>query len=48
MMKALVFEHFGGPEVPRIEQFSLERGADAHWRMEDRNFFGKIVLIGDG
>jgi NADPH2:quinone reductase len=30
--------------VPRIEQFPLERGADAHQRLEDRTFYGKIVL----
>lgn len=29
---------------PKIEQFPLERGADAHRLMENREFFGKIVL----
>jgi NADPH2:quinone reductase len=29
---------------PRIERFHLDRGAEAHRRMEDRNFFGKIVM----
>lgn len=31
-------------KIPRIEQFPLEHGADAHRRLEDRSFFGKIVL----
>jgi NADPH2:quinone reductase len=31
-------------KIPRIEEFPLSQGADAHRRMEDRNFFGKIVL----
>jgi NADPH:quinone reductase len=31
-------------KIPRIEHFPLERGADAHRRMEDRSFFGKIVM----
>jgi NADPH2:quinone reductase len=34
----------GALKVPRIEQFPLAEGADAHRRMEDRAFFGKIVL----
>jgi NADPH2:quinone reductase len=34
-------------KIPRIEQFSLEQGAEAHQRMEDRSFFGKIVLTSD-
>jgi NADPH:quinone reductase len=34
-------------QVPRLELFPLEQGADAHRQMEDRNFFGKIVLITD-
>lgn len=37
-----------GLKLPRLEQFPLERGADAHRRMEDRNFFGKIILTVDG
>ena len=36
--------HMGALKLPNIEQFALEFGADAHRRMEDRNFFGKIVL----
>lgn len=31
-------------KLPRIEQFDLSRGADAHLRMEDRSFFGKIIM----
>ena len=31
-------------KIPRIEQFPLDQGAEAHRRMEDRSFFGKIVL----
>lgn len=34
-------------KVPEIEHFPLERGADAHRRLEDRNFFGKIVLTSE-
>ena len=34
----------GALRIPRIEQFPLEHGADAHRRMEDRNFSGKILL----
>lgn len=34
----------GALKVPHIEQFPLERGADAHLRLEDRTFFGKIVM----
>lgn len=37
----------GTLKVPRLEQFPLERGADAHRRMEDRTFFGKIVLTAE-
>lgn len=37
----------GALKVPRIEQFLLGNGADAHRRMEDRNFFGKIVLTNE-
>ena len=37
----------GELKVPRIEQFALEHGADAHRRMEDRSFFGKIVLTNE-
>lgn len=33
--------------IPHLEQFPLERGADAHRRMEDRRFFGKILLISE-
>lgn len=31
-------------KIPPIETFPLQRGADAHRRMEDRAFFGKIVM----
>ena len=34
-------------KIPKIERFPLERGADAHRRMEDRSFFGKIVMTSD-
>ena len=34
-------------KIPRIEQFPLAQGAKAHRRMEDRSFFGKIVLTND-
>lgn len=34
-------------KIPRLEQFPLERGADAHRRLEDRSFYGKIVLTTD-
>ena len=37
----------GTLKVPRIEQFLLEFGADAHRRMEDRAFFGKIVMTSE-
>lgn len=37
----------GALRVPRIESFPLENGAEAHRRMEDRSFFGKIVLASD-
>jgi len=33
--------------LPRLEQFPLERGQDAHRRLEDRSFFGKIVLTNE-
>jgi NADPH2:quinone reductase len=35
-------------KIPRIEEFPLSQGADAHRRMEDRRFFGKIVLTSEG
>lgn len=34
-------------QVPKLEQYPLEQGADAHRRLEDRGFFGKIVLTCD-
>jgi NADPH2:quinone reductase len=34
----------GALKLPAIEQFPLGHGADAHRRLEDRNFAGKIVL----
>lgn len=34
----------GTLKVPRVETFPLEHGAAAHRRMEDRSFFGKIVM----
>jgi len=37
----------GALQVPHMERFPLERGADAHRRMEDRQFFGKIVMMND-
>jgi NADPH:quinone reductase len=37
----------GTLRVPHMEQFALERGAEAHRRMEDRRFFGKIVMMND-
>lgn len=37
----------GALKIPRIERFPLEHGADAHRRMEDRSFYGKIVLTND-
>ena len=37
----------GALKVPKIETFPLERGADGHRRMEDRGFFGKIVMVSD-
>lgn len=37
----------GTLKVPRIETFPLERGSNAHRRMEDRSFFGKIVMTSD-
>jgi NADPH2:quinone reductase len=33
--------------LPSIETFPLSRGGDAHRRLEDRTFAGKIVLIPD-
>jgi NADPH2:quinone reductase len=37
----------GRLRIPQIEQFPLARGADAHRRLEDRSFFGKIVLTSE-
>jgi NADPH:quinone reductase len=37
----------GSLKFPRIENFPLSQGAEAHRRMEDRSFFGKIVLTSD-
>jgi len=37
----------GTLKIPRIEQFPLADGAEAHRRMENRAFFGKIVLTND-
>ena len=37
----------GALNIPRIERSPLEHGADAHRRMEDRSFFGKIVLTSE-
>lgn len=37
----------GTLRIPRLEQYPLEGGAEAHRRMEDRSFFGKIVLTND-
>jgi NADPH2:quinone reductase len=34
----------GALKLSQIEQFPLERGAAAHRRLEDRAFFGKIVM----
>lgn len=34
----------GKLKVPRIERYPLEWGREAHRRMEDRGFFGKIVM----
>jgi NADPH2:quinone reductase len=34
-------------KLPKIEQFLLRLGADAHRQMEDRSFFGKIVMVSD-
>ncbi|HEY0628404.1 MAG TPA: quinone oxidoreductase [Sphingomicrobium sp.] len=34
----------GTLKIPQIETYPLQRGADAHRRMEDRAFFGKIVM----
>ncbi len=33
--------------VPRLVTFPLSAGADAHRRLEDRDFAGKIVLLGE-
>ena len=38
----------GALKLPTIEQFPLEHGAEAHRRMEDRAFYGKIVMTSDG
>jgi NADPH2:quinone reductase len=38
----------GALTLPRIDQFPLERGADAHRRMEDRRFSGKIIMVSEG
>lgn len=35
----------GAIRLPRLETFPLSRGADAHRRLEDRSFAGKIVLL---
>ena len=35
----------GALKIPKVETVPLERGADAHRRMEDRGFFGKIVMV---
>lgn len=37
----------GALKIPRMEQFPLGNGAEAHRRMEDRSFFGKIVLTNE-
>lgn len=37
----------GALGLPHIEHFPLKRGADAHRRLEDRNFSGKIVLLNE-
>lgn len=37
----------GKLRIPRIEQFPLRQGANAHRRMEDRSFFGKIVMTNE-
>jgi NADPH2:quinone reductase len=34
-------------KLPKIEQYPLEHGADAHRRMENRSFFGKIVMTNE-
>jgi NADPH2:quinone reductase len=34
----------GTLKIPRVEHYPLSQGADAHRRLEDRSFFGKIVL----
>jgi NADPH2:quinone reductase len=34
----------GTLKAPRVEHYPLSQGADAHRRLEDRSFFGKIVL----
>lgn len=38
----------GGFRIPRVELFPLEQGADAHRRLEDRSFSGKIVMTNEG
>lgn len=35
----------GAVQLPAIETFALARGADAHRRLEDRSFAGKVVLV---
>jgi len=37
----------GELRIPKLEQFALSDGAAAHRRMEDRSFYGKIVLAND-
>lgn len=37
----------GAIRLPAVETFPLSRGADAHRRLEDRSFAGKIVMLPD-
>jgi NADPH2:quinone reductase len=37
----------GAVRLPAIETFALARGVDAHRRLEDRSFAGKVVLMPD-
>ena len=37
----------GALRLPNVEQFPLQRGADAHRRLEDRQFSGKIILTNE-
>jgi NADPH2:quinone reductase len=37
----------GKLKIPRIDEFPLELGAKAHHRMEDRSFFGKIIMTNE-